>query len=344
MAMNMRTMRVMRSIYATAAARTALSVLLPLALTAALPGTASAQADSYPAKPIRIVVPFPAGGATDIAAREIAAKMSANWKQPVTVENRAGAGGNVGSDVVAKSAPDGYTLIMGVTGSHAINISLYAKMPYHPVNDFEAITQVAVVPNVVVVHPSVPANTLSEFIALAKKQPGKYDYASLGSGTAAHLGMEMLKTAAGVYMVHIPYRGSAPAVADLIGGQVQVMMDGLPSALPHVKTGRLRALAVTSAKRSPAAPDLPTIAESGYPGFYADAWSGLFAPKGTPKAIVDKLAAESARILALPDVRERFAALGAEPVGSTPQAFAQHVQREIEKWAKVVKQSGAKAD
>ena len=255
-------------------------LLLALASLAAY-----AQADTYPSKPIRIIVPFPAGGATDIAARAIADKMSANWKQPVLVENRAGAGGNVGADYVAKSAPDGYTLVMGITGSHAINISLYSKMPYDPVRDFEAITQVAVVPNVVVVHPSVPAKTLAEFIALAKRSPGKYDYASLGSGTAAHLGMELLKTTAGIYMVHIPYRGSAPAVADLIGGQVQVMMDGLPSALPHVKAGRLRALAVTSQKRSSAAPDLPTIAES-YPGFYADAWSGLFAPKGTDRKSV----------------------------------------------------------
>ena len=305
---------------------------------------AGAQGDTFPVKPIRIVVPFPAGGATDIAARAIADKMSLNWKQPVLVENRGGAGGNVGSDVVAKSPPDGYTLIMGVTGSHAINVSLYSKMPYDPVKDFEPISQVAVVPNVVVIHPAVPAKTLPEFIALAKRNPGKYDYASLGSGTAAHLGMEMLKTSAAIFMVHIPYRGSAPAVADLIGGQVQVMMDGLPSALPHVKAGRLRALAVTSQKRSAAAPDLPTIAESGYAGFYADAWSGLFAPKGTPKPVVDKLAAEVRRILALPDVRERFAGLGAEPVGSTPAEFAQHVQREIDKWAKVVKQSGAKAD
>ena len=312
-------------------------------LLALLCFAAHPQADTYPAKPIRIVVPFPAGGATDIAARAIADKMSANWKQPVLVENRAGAGGNVGADYVAKSAPDGYTLVMGITGSHAINISLYSKMPYDPVKDFEAITQVAVVPNVVVVHPSVPAKTLAEFIALAKRNPGKYDYASLGSGTAAHLGMELLKTTAGIYMVHIPYRGSAPAVADLIGGQVQVMMDGLPSSLPHVKAGRLRALAVTSQKRSSAAPDFPTIAES-YPGFYADAWSGLFAPKGTPRAMVDKIAIEAKRILNLPDVRERFAALGAEPVGSTPAEFAQHVQREIAKWAVVVKQSGAKAD
>ena len=319
---------------------TALSVLL--ACLAA--GAVHAQADAFPAKPIRIIVPFPAGGATDIAARAIADKMSANWKQPVVIENRPGAGGNVGADFVAKSAPDGYTLVMGITGSHAINTSLYAKMPYDPVKDFEPITQVAVVPNVIVVHPSVPARTLRELVDLAKRQPGKYDYASLGSGTAAHLGMELFKTSAGIFMVHIPYRGSAPAVADLIGGQVQVMMDGLPSALPHVKAGRLRALAVTSQKRSPAAPDLPTIAESGYPGFYADAWSGLFAPKGTPAAVVEKIAVEAQRILKLPDVRERFAALGAEPVGSTPAEFAQHVQREIDKWARVVKQSGAKVD
>jgi tripartite-type tricarboxylate transporter receptor subunit TctC len=303
-----------------------------------------AAIDAFPTKQIRIVVPFPAGGATDIAARAIADKMGAAWKQPVVVENRGGAGGNVGSDVVAKAPADGYTLVMGVTGSHAINISLYAKMPYDPVRDFEAISQVAVVPNVIVVHPSVKAVTLKEFVALAKREPGKLDYASLGSGTAAHLGMEMFKRDAGIFLVHIPYRGSAPAVADLIGGQVQVMMDGLPSALPHVKVGRLRALAVTSQKRSPAAPDLPTIAESGYPGFYADAWSGLFAPRGTPKAVVDRLAAETRRILALPEVRERLAGLGAEPVGSTPAEFASHVQREIAKWAQVVKASGAKAD
>ncbi len=307
----------------------------------------SAQAqmgDTYPSKQIRIIVPFPAGGATDIAARAIADKMGLNWKQQVVVENRGGAGGNVGSDVVAKSAPDGYTLVMGVTGSHAINISLYSKMPYDPVRDFEPISQVAVVPNVVVVHPSVAAKTLKEFIAQAKASPGKFDYASVGNGTAAHLGMEMLKREAGVFMVHIPYRGSAPAVADLIGGQVQVMMDGLPSALPHVKAGRLRALAVTSQKRSAAASDLPTIAESGYPGFYADAWSGLFAPRATPKPVVDKLAFEVQRILNLPDVRERLGGLGAEPVGSTPAEFSAHVQREISKWAAVVKASGAKLD
>jgi tripartite-type tricarboxylate transporter receptor subunit TctC len=303
---------------------------------------AHAQTD-YPARAIRIVVPFPAGGATDIAARILAERMAADWKQPVTVDNRPGAGGNIGSDVVAKSAPDGYNLIMGVTGSHAINTSLYARMPYDPVKDFEAISQVAVVPNVVVVHPSVAASTLPELVALAKKEPGKLNYASLGNGTAAHLTMEMFKATADVDIVHVPYKGSAPAVADLIAGQVQTMVDGLPSALPHVKAGKLKALAVTSAKRSRAAPDLPTIAES-YPGFSADAWSGLFAPKGTPRAVVDKIAAETQMILKLPETQKRLGELGAEPVGSSPAEFTQFVQREIDKWARVVKASGARLD
>jgi tripartite-type tricarboxylate transporter receptor subunit TctC len=303
---------------------------------------AQAQTD-FPARAIRIVVPFPAGGATDIAARILAERMALDWKQAVTVDNRPGAGGNIGSDVVAKSAPDGYNLIMGVTGSHAINTSLYARMPYDPVKDFEAISQVAVVPNVVVVHPSVAASTLPELVALARKEPGKLNYASLGNGTAAHLTMEMFKASAGIDIVHVPYKGSAPAVADLIAGQVQTMVDGLPSALPHVKAGKLKALAVTSAKRSRAAPELPTIAES-YPGFSADAWSGLFAPKGTPKAVVDKIAAETQMILKLPETQKRLGELGAEPVGSSPAEFTQFVQREIDKWARVVKASGARLD
>lgn len=317
--------------------------LLAVALCACLSFAAAAQADNYPSRSIRIVVPFPPGGATDAAARLVATKMSEKWGQPVVIDNRAGAGGNVGSDIVAKSAPDGYTLVMGVTGSHAINISLYSKMPYDPVADFVAISQVAVVPNVVVVHPSVPARTLAELVALAKREPGKLNYASLGNGTAAHLGMELLKSAAGIDITHVPYKGSAPAVTDLLAGQVQVMVDGLPSALQHVKTGKLRAIALTSLHRAPALPDLPTIAET-YPGFYADAWSGLFAPKGTPAAIVNQLSTEVQRILRLPDVREKLAALGAEPVGSTQAEFAVHVKREIDKWAQVVKTSGAKVD
>ncbi|WP_076998240.1 tripartite tricarboxylate transporter substrate binding protein [Variovorax sp. KK3] len=313
-------------------------------LLVCLPLAAAAQgAGDFPNKPIRIVVPFPAGGATDAAARLVATQMSEAWGQPVVVDNRAGAGGNVGSDIVAKSAPDGYTLVMGVTGSHAINTSLYSKMPYDPVTDFVPIAQVAVVPNVLVVHPSVPAKNLAELVALAKREPGKLNYASLGNGTAAHLGMEMLKTAAGIDVTHVPYKGSAPAVTDLLAGQVQMMVDGLPSALPHIQAGKLRAIALTSLKRAPALPELPTIAET-YKGFYADAWSGLFAPKGTPKPVVDKLSAEVQRILKQPAVREKLAALGAEPVGSTSAEFGAHVKREIDKWAAVVKSSGAQVD
>lgn len=312
-------------------------------LLVCLPLVAAAQASDFPTKAIRIVVPFPPGGATDAAARLVAVKMAEHWGQPVLVDNRAGAGGNVGSDLVAKSPADGYTLVMGVTGSHAINTSLYARMPYDPVADFVAVSQVAVVPNVLVVHPSVPAKNLAELMALAKKEPGKLNYASLGNGTAAHLGMEMLKSAAGVDITHVPYKGSAPAVSDLLGGQVQMMVDGLPSALPHIKAGTLRAIALTSLHRAPSLPDLPTIAET-YPGFYADAWSGLFAPKGTPQPVVDKLSAEVQRILKLPEVREKLAALGAEPVGSTQKEFTAHVKKEIDKWAKVVKTSGAKVD
>jgi tripartite-type tricarboxylate transporter receptor subunit TctC len=312
-------------------------------LLVCLPLAAAAQASDFPNKAIRLVVPFPPGGATDAAARLVAVKMSEHWGQPVLVDNRAGAGGNVGSDLVAKAPADGYTLVMGVTGSHAINTSLYSKMPYDPVADFVAISQVAVVPNVLVVHPSVPAKNLAELVALAKKEPGKLNYASLGNGTAAHLGMEMLKSEAGVDITHVPYKGSAPAVSDLLAGQVQMMVDGLPSALPHIKAGKLRAIALTSLRRAPSLPDLPTISES-YPGFYADAWSGLFAPKGTPQPVVEKLSAEVQRILKLPDVREKLAALGAEPVGSTQAEFTAHVKREIDKWAKVVKTSGAKVD
>jgi len=312
-------------------------------LLVCLPLVAAAQAGDFPNKAIRIVVPFPPGGATDAAARLVAVKMGEHWGQPVVVDNRAGAGGNVGSDLVAKAPADGYTLVMGVTGSHAINTSLYSRMPYDPVADFVSISQVAVVPNVLVVHPSVPAKNLAELMALAKKEPGKLNYASLGNGTAAHLGMEMLKSEGGVDITHVPYKGSAPAVSDLLAGQVQMMVDGLPSALPHVKAGKLRAIALTSLRRAPSLPDLPTIAET-YPGFYADAWSGLFAPKGTPPPVVDKLSAEVQRILKLPDVREKLTALGAEPVGSTQAEFAAHVKREIDKWAKVVKTSGAKVD
>jgi tripartite-type tricarboxylate transporter receptor subunit TctC len=311
------------------------------AAAASLP--AWAQAD-YPNQPIRLVVPFPPGGSTDIAARVIGEQLSQAWKQPVNIENRAGAGGSVGAEAVSRAAPDGYTVIMGVTGSHAINISLNPKLKYHPLRDFDPITTVGTLPNVLVAHPSVPARSLQELLALAKKEPGKLSYASLGNGTAAHLTFEMLKQLAGVDILHVPYAGSGPAITALLAGNVQLMIDGLPSSVPHIQAGKMRPLAVTSLTRSPAAPDVPTIAESGFAGFSADAWNGLYAPKGTPAAIIEKLQAQVAQILKLPAVQERFASLGLRPVGNTPGEARAFTQAEIDKWARFVKASGATVD
>ena len=310
---------------------------------AALAVPSWAQAD-YPSQPIKLVVPFPPGGSTDIAARVMGEQLAAAWKQPVNIDNRAGAGGSVGAEAVSRAAPDGYTLIMGVTGSHAINISLNPKLKYHPLRDFEPITTVGTLPNVLVAHPSVPARTLPELIALAKKEPGKLSYASLGNGTAAHLTFEMLKQLAGVDILHVPYGGSGPAITATLAGNVQLMIDGLPSSVPHIQAGRLRPLAVTSISRSPAAQDVPTIAESGFAGFSADAWNGLFAPKGTPQPIVDKIQVEVARILKTPAVQERFAALGLRPVGNSPVEARAFTQAEIDKWARFVKASGIKVE
>ena len=305
---------------------------------------ASAQAPAYPTKPVRIVVPFPAGGATDILARAVAQKLTETWGQAFVVDNRPGAGGNIGSELVAKAAPDGYTLEMGTVGTHAINASLYAKMPYDHVKDFAPIILVAGVPNVLVVNPAVPVNSVQELIAYAKANPGKLNFASSGSGTSIHLSGELFKVMAGVQMTHIPYKGSAPALADLLGGQVQLMFDNLPPSLPQIKGGKLRALGVTSAARAPALPDTPTIAESGLPGFEASSWFGLLAPAGTPPAIIAKLNTEIAKWLASPEAREKLVAIGANIAGGTPEDFARHIRVETAKWAKVVKESGAKVD
>ena len=305
---------------------------------------ASAQAPAYPTKPVRIVVPFPAGGATDILARAVAQKLTETWGQAFVVDNRPGAGGNIGSELVAKAAPDGYTLEMGTVGTHAINASLYAKMPYDHVKDFAPIILVAGVPNVLVVNPAVPVNSVQELIAYAKANPGKLNFASSGSGTSIHLSGELFKVMAGVQMTHIPYKGSAPALADLLGGQVQLMFDNLPPSLPQIKGGKLRALGVTSAARAPALPDTPTIAESGLPGFDASSWFGLLAPAGTPPAIIAKLNTEIAKWLATPEAKEKLVAIGANIAGGTPEDFARHIQAETAKWAKVVKESGAKVD
>ncbi|MEO8102457.1 MAG: tripartite tricarboxylate transporter substrate binding protein [Betaproteobacteria bacterium] len=326
--------------------RIARLLLAVAAAAAALTGLhAGAQgAANYPNKPIKIVVPFPPGGATDILARAIGFELQKAWNQSVIIENKPGAGGNAGADLVAKSPADGYTLIMGTVGTHAINMSLYAKMPYDAVKDFEPVVLVAGVPNLLVVHPSVNAKTVGELTALAKAQPGKLNVASSGNGTSIHLAAELYKQMAGVDIVHVPYKGSSPAVADLLGGQVQLMFDNMPVSLPHVKAGKLRALAVTSLTRSAALPDVPTMDEEGLKGFNATSWFGLLAPAGTPKDIVAKLNAASVKALASPEMRERLAAQGADPVGNTPEQFAAFIKAEIDKWAKIVKASGARVD
>ena len=308
-----------------------------------------AQAQTWPAKAVRIVVPFPPGGTTDIVARSLGVELQRMWQHPVVIENRPGAGGNIGADAVAKSAPDGYTLLMGTVGTHAINAALFAqsgaKMPFDPAKDFVPITLAAGVPNVMVINSKLPVNTVAEFIEYAKARPGQLNMASSGNGTSIHLSGELFKTVTGVYMVHFPYRGSAPAVTDLIAGNMTVMFDNLPSALPHIKSGRLKALAVTSRTRSPALPNVPTIEEAaGLKGFDASSWFGLFAPAGTPRAIVDKIQADVAKALALPEVRERFLAQGADPGGNTPEQFAAFIRAETDKWTRVVKFSNAKVD
>jgi len=315
---------------------------LLLALLCALPLVAAAQA--YPSKPIRFVVPYPAGGPLDTVARLLGQKVSESVKQPVIVENKAGAGGNIGADAVAKSPADGYTILMGAVATHAINPTLYAHIPYDPVRDFIPVTQVASTPNVLVVNPSVPAANVKEFIAYAKAHPGKLNFGSGSTGSAGHLAGELFKTQAGVEMTHVPYKGAAPAMNDLIGGQIQLMFDNLASALGQVRAGRVRALAVTTAKRTSLAPDLPTIAESGLPGFDINTWFGIFVPANTPREIVDRLHDEFARALGATDVREKMLALGAEPAGSRPDEFASYIRGEAEKYARVIKASGARAD
>ncbi len=314
------------------------------ATLAALTPQAAAAADAYPAKPIRFVVAFPPGGGTDIIARSIAQKLAERFAQQVVVDNRPGAGGNIGTDIVAKSAPDGYTILMGSAGPLAINASLFAEMPFDPIKDLAPVTLAASTPNVLVVHPSLPARTVKELIALARARPGEINFASSGHGTPAHLAGELFNSMAGVKLVHVPYKGAAPALADLLGGQVQLMFSTMPPALPHVKDGKLRALAVTSRKRSPAAPDLPTLDEAALAGFEANTWHGVVVPAGTPVPIIARLNREIVAILHLPEVVERLSGQGAEAVGSTPAEFAAYIGSESVKWAKVVRESGAKAE
>jgi len=303
-----------------------------------------AGAQTWPSKPVKWVVPFAPGGTTDILARTVAEKLQAALGQPVVVENKPGAGGAVGAEFTAKAAPDGYTIMGGTISTHAINASLYAKLPYDPVKDFAPITLIARVPNMLVVYPGVPAKDVKELIALMKANPGKYSFASSGNGTSQHLSGELFKSMAGVDMQHIPYKGSPPALQDVVGGQVTMTFDNITTAWPLAKAGKLRALAVTTAKRSSVAPDVPTLAESGLPGFEVGSWQGVFAPAGTPPEIVKRLNVEIVRILNLPDVREKLGNLGAEIVADSPEEFAALVKGEVVKWADVVKKSGAKVD
>ncbi len=299
---------------------------------------------AYPAKAIRFIVPFPPGGPLDIVARLIGQELNRAWGQPVLVDNRPGAGGNIGADVVAKAPADGYTILMGAVSTHAINVWLYSKLPYDPIKDFAPVTLVTSVPNVLVVHPSVPAKDVRQLIALARARPGQLNFASGSTGSAGHLAGELFKTMAGVDMVHIPYKGAAPAVTDLMGGHVSLMFDNLASALPNIKSERVRALAVTTTRRSPFLREVPTISESGLRGFDIGTWFGIFAPAGTPHDVLVRLNGEIARILNTPAVKERLATLGAEPMAGTPEAFAAFVKSEMSKYEKIVRASGAKAD
>jgi tripartite-type tricarboxylate transporter receptor subunit TctC len=323
--------------------RTCVLAAVAAAALALAPLAAQAQA-AFPTKPITIIVPFSAGGTTDILARVVGQYMSKDLGQPVIVDNRAGAAGNIGAQLVARAAPDGYTLLMGTVGTHAINQSLYKKMPFDPIKDFAPLSRVALVPNLLVANPSQPYKTVKEMIAYAKANPGKITFASSGNGTSIHLSGELFQHMAGVEMQHVPYRGSAPAVTDLIGGQTAVMFDNMPSSIAYVKSGKLRALAVTTPKRSPALPDVPTIAEAGVPGYSATSWFGLLAPANIPAPVVGKLNASILKALADPEVKKKLAEQGAEPHGEKPEQFAEFIRSETAKWGKTVKQSGATAE
>lgn len=315
-----------------------------VALTGLVLCAVGAQAaDPYPNKPIKWIVPFPPGGAMDSMARTLGEKLSTSMKQPVIVENRPGAGGTIGSNLVAKAAPDGQT-IMIVSIGQAVNPSIYPKLPYDSVKDFEPVSLVGIVPNILVAHPSVKANNVKELIALAKAQPGKITYASAGNGTTVHLAAELFNSMAGVDLMHVPYKGSAPAVTDLMGGQVDIMFDSLSSAKPYVEAGKLKALAVTTAKRAKAFPNVPTVAESGLPGYELSGWYAVFVPAKTPKPVVDRLHAELVKALKQDDVRARFALIGADPVGSSPQELAATLKTETARWEKIVRERNIKAD
>jgi tripartite-type tricarboxylate transporter receptor subunit TctC len=317
------------------------TALIAALLASAIPG---ANAQPYPTKPVRMIVPFPPGGATDLLARVVGQKLGEGLGHQVVIDNRPGAGGTIGSRLMVDAQPDGYTILMSSVSTHAIGPHLYATPPYDPMKDFTAISEVSVTPTVLMVSTTLPVNTLKEFIALAKARPGKLNYGSSGVGTQFHLSGELLKLLTGIDMVHIPYKGTALVYPDLFSGQVAMMFDTLSVSIPFIKAGRVKALGVTGAKRTPTLPDVPTIAEAGVAGFNADLWLGIWGPAKLPRDITDQLSSAIAKLLKSPDVRERLAAQGMEPVGSTPAQFADFVRRENAQWSKVVKSAGVKAE
>jgi tripartite-type tricarboxylate transporter receptor subunit TctC len=305
---------------------------------------AFAQTESYPVRPLRFIVPLPPGGGADLVARIVAERLSKNLRQQVLVDNRAGGGTVIGADLAAKSAPDGYTLLLGTATTHAINSSLVKKLPYDPVRDFSPISLVAVLPQIIVAHPSLPANTLPELIALARARPGEILFASTGNGSANHLGAEMLKSVATLNMVHVPYKGAGPSITDLLAGQTQFMFTTIPPALPHVKTGKLKALAVAHSKRSALLPQLPTTAEGGAPGVEASSWNGVLVRAGAAQAIITRLHTELSAIMNQAELRDRLAAAGVEPQSNTPDEFAKYIASETARYARVIASSGARID
>ena len=306
--------------------------------------TANVEAQDFPRKPVRLIAPFAPGGATDLLARLVSQKLSDRWGQSVLVDNRTGAGGIIAAEILAKSPPDGHTIFACTTGNFAIQPFLYKTLPFNPDKDLVPVTQTGSLPYIIVVHPSLPVKNVKELIAFAKSHPGQINYASSGIGSASHLSPEMFKSMAGINIVHVPYKGTGQAIGDLLAGQVVMMFDQPVSTLPHVKAGKLRVLAITSGKRFPTLQEIPTVAESGIPGFEAVSWAGVCAPGGTSKEIVNRLQGEVAKVLKLPDVSERLMRDGIEPIGSTPEQFHAFIEREKIKWSKVVKDSGARAD
>ena len=318
--------------------------VFPVCALAALAIAATAHGAVYPARPVRMIVAYPPGGGTDIVGRMVAQKLGEALGQSVVVENRGGASGNIGTELAARAAPDGYTILMGNVAPNAINVSLFKSLPFDPIADFAPVSLVASTPNILVVHPSVPVRTVREVVALARAKPGTLNFASAGVGSSSHLAGELFRTLAGAEIVHVPYKGAGPAMVDVLSGQVQLYFATMPAAMPHVKSGKLVAIAVTSAKRSPALPELPTIAESGVPGYEASTWYGLLGPAHTPGPVIARLHDASVKVLGEASLREKLVDQGFEPIGDTPEEFAAYIKSEIGKWGKVIREAGIKAE